>query len=234
MKNKEYQKKYDISEAQFSGEEKIIGSLDLRGLTSIPTGFNPTVGGSLYLRGLTSIPTGFNPTVGGYLYWKNNSKYIGTRDIPRPRINKNFFWDKNGKRYAMIDGIFCEILSEKKQTIQENEVTVFNAQKINKSDTFYIVKSEEYCAHGQDLKKAFEDLTFKIASEKLKNEPIEADTMITVNHYRLITGACEFGVKNWMRENNITSEEIKAEDLLKILKKTNAYGLESFRKLVRF
>jgi len=37
------------------------GSLDLRGLTSIPEGFNPTVGGHLDLSGLTSIPEGFNP-----------------------------------------------------------------------------------------------------------------------------------------------------------------------------
>ena len=44
------------------------GSLDLSSLTSIPEGFNPTVGGSLYLSSLTSIPEGFNPTVGGSLY----------------------------------------------------------------------------------------------------------------------------------------------------------------------
>lgn len=33
-------------------------------------------GGSLYLSSLTSIPEGFNPTVGGYLYLKNSSRYI--------------------------------------------------------------------------------------------------------------------------------------------------------------
>ena len=46
---------------------KVGGYLDLRSLTSIPKGFNPTVGGHLYLRSLTSIPKGFNPTVGGDL-----------------------------------------------------------------------------------------------------------------------------------------------------------------------
>ena len=44
------------------------GSLDLRSLTSLPEGFNPTVGGSLDLSSLTSIPEGFNPKVGGNLY----------------------------------------------------------------------------------------------------------------------------------------------------------------------
>jgi hypothetical protein len=47
------------------------GSLDLCSLTSIPEGFNPTVGGSLDLGSLTSIPEGFNPTVGGSLYLRS-------------------------------------------------------------------------------------------------------------------------------------------------------------------
>ena len=54
-------------EAVMSGE-KYEKSLDLGRLTSIPIGFNPTVGGNLYLHRLTSIPDGFNPTVGINLY----------------------------------------------------------------------------------------------------------------------------------------------------------------------
>ena len=67
MEVKEFCRRYEISEAQFYGREEIRGYLDLRSLTSIPEGFNPTVGGSLDLRSLTSIPSGFNPTVGGGL-----------------------------------------------------------------------------------------------------------------------------------------------------------------------
>jgi hypothetical protein len=212
------------------------GDLYLSSLTSIPEGFNPTVGGDLDLRSLTSIPEGFNPTVGGDLDWKNNSKRIGSavRSIPRPRINKNFFWEKNNKKYAMIDGIFCEIISEKQQTISEQMVIVFSAKKVNKKEQFFIVKKDSYYAHGDDLRKAFEDVQFKIVAEKLKNEPINADTEITVNHYRLITGACEMGVKSWMSQNNISVEKITAKDLLPILKKSNAYGLERFKQLLTF
>jgi len=54
-------------DALMSGKE-YLGSFDLNRLTSIPNGFNPTVGGDLYLDGLTSIPSGFNPTVGGNLW----------------------------------------------------------------------------------------------------------------------------------------------------------------------
>lgn len=44
-------KGYYLTEAQATGKEKICGSLDLSSVTSIPEGFNPTVGGWLYLRG---------------------------------------------------------------------------------------------------------------------------------------------------------------------------------------
>jgi len=63
-----------LLKAAKSDIEAIIGGqtyekdLDLRSLTSIPDGFNPTVGGDLYLHRLTSIPDGFNPIVGGYLF----------------------------------------------------------------------------------------------------------------------------------------------------------------------
>jgi len=97
-----------------------------------------------------------------------------------------------------------------------------------------VVNKGEYYAHGEDLQKAFADLQFKIVAEKLKNEPIDKDTMITVNHYRLLTGSCEMGVKSWMEQNNITKEVMRADELLPLLKKTNAYGVEKFEKLVKF
>ena len=62
-----------LLKAAKSDIEAIIGGqtyekdLNLGSLTSIPDGFNPTVGGDLYLESLTSIPDGFNPIVGGSL-----------------------------------------------------------------------------------------------------------------------------------------------------------------------
>lgn len=51
-----------INEDQFFGKEKINGSLYLSSLTSIPDGFNPTVGGYLDLSsGLTCNFTPPNP-----------------------------------------------------------------------------------------------------------------------------------------------------------------------------
>ncbi|MEK6882539.1 MAG: hypothetical protein AABY22_23160, partial [Nanoarchaeota archaeon] len=189
-----------------------------------------------YLSSLTSIPEGFNPTVGGYLVLKNSRKYIGSPalQIEAVKINKNFIWKKDGKRYARFDGIFCELLTERENIIKGETYHVFSAKKVNKEDYFFIANKGEFYSHAEDLKKAFEDLEFKIASEKLKKEPILKDTMITIQYYRIITGACELGCKSWMEQNKITKEEIKACELLMLLEKTNAYGLERFKKLIVF
>ena len=71
MTTKQFCKKFGITENQFYGKDEIIGDLYLSNnqLTSLPDGFNPTVGGSLFLsyNQLTKLPDGFNPTVGGSL-----------------------------------------------------------------------------------------------------------------------------------------------------------------------
>jgi hypothetical protein len=65
--------------------------------------------------------------------------------------------------------------------------------------------------------------------------------IITVNHYRLVTGACEAGVKDWMsrvfnddERANVLDNGIKAVDLMPILKRNSAYGFDRFKALVTF
>jgi hypothetical protein len=196
------------------------GDLWLRGLTSIPEGFNPTVGGDLSLRGLTSIPEGFNPTVGGGVTIKNKYAPIGNKKAK----NKLLVWD--GGKYISADGIFTEVLSKKG--------TSYKVKKIHSTKEFYLVTNGGFHAHGDTLKRAKEDFRFKIMSEKLKSSPINKDTIISIAHFRLITGACEFGTKEWLQQNNIKADSMKASELLPILEKTNAYGLDKFKKLITF
>lgn len=55
-----------------------------------------------------------------------------------------------------------------------------------------------------------------------------------MQHYRIITGACEMGCKNWMETHGIKENEMMAKYLLPILEATNAYGYKNFKKLVTF
>jgi hypothetical protein len=227
MNKKDFLTRYNLTEDHFSGKEKIGGDLDLGSLTSIPEGFNPTVGGDLDLGSLTSIPEGFNPTVGGYLYLGSGltaktKKPKGKIETPK---NKLLFW-KEGK-FIKADGIFTEVLNKRGN--------VYRVKKLHSTKEFYLVTDGKSThAHGDTLQKAKEDFRFKVIAEKLKKDPIKEDTIITMQYYRIVTGACEMGVKNWMDQNNIKLEKIKAKDLLPILKKTNAYGYDRFKNLVTF
>ncbi len=202
------------------------GDLYLGSVTSIPQGFNPTVGGDLYLRSVTSIPQGFNPTVGGQVIVKSglivkSKKPKGKIDTPK---NNLLVWQEG--KYVKADGIFTEVINKKGN--------IYKVKKVHSQKEFYLVTDGKTHAHGDTLQKAKEDFRFKLMSEKLKNEPIKKDTIITINYYRLITGACEMGVKNWMQQNKIKKESYKASELLPLLEKTNAYGLDRFKKLITF
>ncbi len=131
--------------------------------------------------------------------------------------------------------MFCEILTERTYTAEGGDYLLYSAKRVNKEEYFFIAGKGEFYAHSEDLKGAIADVQFKAMAEKLKKEPINPDTVITVNHYRLLTGACEFGVRSWMKENGLEDKkEITAKELLPILKKSNAYGFERFKQLITF
>jgi len=266
MSIQDFCKKHNLTEGQFNGTEKIGGDLYLRGLTSIPEGFNPTVGGDLYLSGLTSIPEGFNPTVGGYLYLRGLTSipegfnptvggdlYLsGLTSIPEgfnptvggylylsgltsdkktaPKSDIVFF---QGGAYLKADRIFAKVIQSKKG--------VYRLCKLNSEKEFFMVTDGKFThAHGETLKKAKESFRFKIESERIKSEPITLETVIKIQHYRIVTGACEFGVKNWIESNipekireSVVKNGIKAKDLLPLLEKTDAYGLSKFKTLIQ-
>jgi protein tyrosine/serine phosphatase len=214
----------------------INGYLDLMSLTSADKDFlkGTTINGSLYLMSLTSADKDFlkGTTINGYL------DLMSLTSADKDFLDKNISKLKNGYNeklgYCFFDGILSKVLSVHKR----EEYTIY------KTPFEFISQKGDYTAHAKTIKKSVEDLEFKIISEQLKNEPINPNTEITVKYYRLITGACDGGVRGWMQNNNIpfkivednTVEEtpIKAKDLLPILEKRKAYGYEKFKSLVNF
>jgi hypothetical protein len=138
------------------------------------------------------------------------------------------------KGYCFFDGILSKVL----------KVSVKNNYTIYTTPFEFIARKGNFTAHGKTVKKAIIDLGFKKISEKLKNNPIKADTEFTVKYYRLLTGACAEGCRSWLQNNNIPYKmvgsepvelkPIKAKDLLPILEKSNAYGVHKFKQLITF
>ena len=178
---------------------------------------NLTVGGYLYLRGTQIKELPDNLTVGGYLYLDTGEEYRGD-DCGLEIIE----W-QNGK-YILIDGIFSEILHRKNNIIK--------AKKYGTSKTLYIVTDgNKNYAHGNTIKEAQEDLMFKV-NKKSKSDykDLNLKSKLKFNDavicYRVITGSCRFGVKDFIKTNNVQEKDYTISEIINITK--GAYGSDIF------
>ena len=232
MDKKQFCDKHGITERQFSGEVEITGSLYLRSLTSIPDGFNPTVGGSLILNSLTSIPDGFNPTVGGSLILRS---LTSIPDGFNPTVGGSLYlnsglraetnqparvleWDA---KFCIADGIFAEILS----TRIVGEFLVRRVRKVHKEEIFYLVESGENVAHGNTVAMAVADLRFKAEDRDVSDyKDLSLDSVLTLEDsiicYRVLTGACNFGVNDFLanRHKPALKKSYKVSELIEATK----------------
>jgi hypothetical protein len=233
---------YELTDDQFTGKEKIDGYLDLSRLTSIPEGFNPTVGGSLDLSRLTSIPEGFNPTVGGYLYLSRltsipegfNPTVGGYLDLSRltskyTKLPENSILTWQGGKFIKVDGIFTEVVSKRGN--------VYRVKKLNNPKVFYLITDGEKFSHGETLKEAKQDLIFKISNKtkddyknlKLTDSLSFEDSIVC---YRVITGACSFGTKDFIT-NRLKSKKKKYLVSQIIELTNNEYGNNNFKNFFK-
>jgi acyl-[acyl carrier protein]--UDP-N-acetylglucosamine O-acyltransferase len=181
-----------------------------------------SVGGSLYIYSDAKLDVPNLTSVGGSLSIYSDAKL----DAP---FLKNLKWKS-------IDGCLFVIESTK----VKGDTTIYkgyNCKNVKDNvitkDECYVAKQGTFYAHGKTIKKAVEDLQFKVISEKLKKEPINKDTIIDVKYYRLVTGACEMGVQSFIKGNGL-KESYTASELLPILEQSNAYGLSKFKELLTF
>ena len=190
----------NITEAQATGKEAISGSLDLSSVTSIPDGFNPTVGGSLDLRSV--------------------SRYIGKEvNIPIRYIWRN-------KDYINVDGIFTKIISERGNVMRvqriahkEIEYLVTDGDgrwahgatlKEAKDSLIYKIADKDKSEYNNWTKDTI----------VTHAEAIEA--------YRVITGACAMGTRHFCEVvlGNKKKDKYTIAEVIELTK--GQYGSECF------
>jgi hypothetical protein len=239
MKNiKTFCQKYGISEVQFHGGEKILGDLDLCGLTAIPDGFNPTVGGGLDLRGLTAIPDGFNPTVGGGLYLS------GLTAIPdgfNPTVGGGLYLSGLTAQtktpplvlawpgFLKADGRFSRVIAKHALT----DGNVWKLDSVKGGEEHYLLEVNGFCAHGKTVQEARDSLVFKVGSRDLTRfADTTTETVLSfaqaVDLYRAVTGACEEGTREFVRRRGVDiSQDISVSRMLEITQ--DEYGHTTFK-----
>jgi len=94
----------------------------------------------------------------------------------------------------------------------------------------FIVQKAEVYSHGKTIKEAKESLKYKISSRDTSEfKKWKLDTTVTqqkmILAYRVITGACEFGVRSFCEGKKIP-KKITVKDAIKLT--TGQYGSEAF------
>ena len=196
--------------------------LSVTPISSLPA--NLTVGGWLYLSGtpIASLPD--NLTVGGDLDLRDT----GITDTSK--VNRKFEADMVRKlwansKYIKADGIFSEKL--------RHCGNVWEVRRIGGKKTFFIVTDGHgKYAHGTTIKEAKKDLVYKISNrDKSEYKRLNLDSELTfeeaIKCYRVITGACAFGTKDFV-ENHLKEKKEKytVKDMIALTK--GRYGNETF------
>jgi len=132
-------------------------------------------------------------------------------------------WPKD--RYALIDGIFGEVLHRKNNVWKMRRIT---------GKVFWVVgDGKGNYAHGDTAKDAAQDLIYKITNKTTDDyKGLTCESVLSYTEaivcYRVITGACSFGVKNFV-ETVLGGKPKKRYSIQKIIElSTGHYGANTF------
>lgn len=164
------------------------GSVDLYILTTLPENTTFGNGGSVDLRSLTD----------------EYQKYRGERI-----------------RLKTIDGYTMVIRSTKKK----GDYTIIRAAYFGGGELAdlkkcWIAQHGEYFAHGKTIEQAMRDVRFKAMEHDFDQDEliaeIKARGTVQFNDFRLITGACESGLKHGMEQAGLdpSADELPLEAVL--------------------
>ncbi len=222
--------KFDPRE-DYSNVEEITGSLDCRGAdTKAAFPRLTTVGGSLYCSGAdTKAAFPKLTTVGGWLdcngadtkaAFPRLTTVGGSLDCRGadtkaafPRLSKTNCGNAVAARkvaqvfkrkgFLFADGLLAKIVETKRTA----NVQIHKIQIIGKTKTSICLESDGVFSHGDTIKEARESLLYKVGErDKSAYQKWTLETKITkrqaVESYRIITGACEAGVRHFVESNS--------------------------------
>jgi hypothetical protein len=204
------------------------GYVDLPSLTALPEGTTFSNGGYVDLRSLTALPEGTTFSNGGYVYLPSltalpegttfsNGGYVDLRSLTEE------YQQYRGERIRLktIDGYTMLIRSTRKKgdyTIMR--AAYFGGGELADLKKCWIAQQGEYFAHGEMVEQAMRDVRFKVAQRDYDEEELVAEIKargtVQFNDFRLLTGACEQGLKHGMEQAGLdpSADELPLETVL--------------------
>jgi hypothetical protein len=204
------------------------GYVDLPRLTTLPENTTFSNGGYVYLPRLTTLPENTTFSNGGYVDLRSlttlpeNTTFSNGGYVYLPRLTEEY-QQYLGERIRLktIDGYTMLIRSTKKK----GEYTLYRAAYFGGGELAdlkkcWIAQSDEYYAHGETIEQAMRDVRFKAMEHGFDEDELVAEIKargtVQFNDFRLITGACESGLKHGMEQAGLdpSADELPLETVL--------------------
>ena len=198
------------------------GYIYLGSLTTLPEGVTLSAGGNLYLRSLTTLPEGVTLSAGGYIYLRSLT-------TPSQRYKGQDVY------IEQVDGFTMQRLSTPKAI---GESLVWRAAYFNgrgDGERCYIAERGGFTSHGDSIATALRDIEFKQLQETFDESSLVSEIIdrgrITFSEYRLLTGACESGLRRGIAECGLPddTDSVSIHEILKY--SSGRFGGDRIRKL---
>ena len=164
-------------------------------------------------------------------YVKKEDKLIsvgGKADIVDGKILKQDCWYivQKGKwvEVDFTDEIFSYVLSNKRG--------IKKVKTENDKILFVVSDDKGNSAHGETIKKAREDLIYKVVAKFDGKLPNKATGKEWVGIYRAVTGACAAGCKNFVDKTGKSLDDLyTAKEIARLVQ--GQFGAETFAKKLK-
>lgn len=116
-----------------------------------------------------------------------------------------------GEPHIIADGIVSKIISKKGN--------VYKVVNLGEDKQSWLIQDNGLFSHGETLKEARESLIYKIGDrDTSKYNDYTLDTVITkkeaIRMYRVITGACELGVKQFVLKQKTKKKKFTVKEII--------------------
>ncbi|RDY58471.1 leucine-rich repeat domain-containing protein [Flagellimonas nanhaiensis] len=124
---------------------------------------------------------------------------------------------QGNKSIRMIDGI-ATVMRKKRKV---SDMTIYEGKFFNRDKKCFVASKGEYWAHGHTIREAIDDVVFKFMQEDSNIEEvvsnIKKSQIMTVNQFRLLTGACRAGCQNFLEQRKMKKTSFPLNEALDIL-----------------
>ena len=218
--------KYDLTEV-----EEITGSCYIHSDVELPQ--LTTIGGYCYIYSNVELPQ--LTTIGGSCYIHSNVEFKAHKNLKQNDPNAleycrqctfSAFFELG---FFFADNILAKFISKK---TNKNGSNVYKIQVLGQSQISYCIEVDGVFSHGETLKEAKESLIYKISNRDISvYDSYTTDTVVTledaIKMYRVITGACEAGTRNFVQGLTNTKKKYTVAEIIKATQ--GQYGNETFK-----